>query len=422
MDLYKQVFVHKVWTKKKYDLLIAGDSRIYRGISTKPFEDELGVNALNLGFSSGQFEDHMFDLIDEKLIKNSGNRTIILGITPNSLFSSSYPNGHIRRIKNYKDEEVLEYLYLLDFKKYFGSVGDVNIHQKLFSDHQNNYIIEPKKDEGWIASDYHHRLPNHALKSYGDVLRGKSLDSTILENFYSKIEEWVNEGIEVYGFIPPSSPNIETLERSLTDFNDQAIIKEFINSGGKWIRLENYYQSYDGSHLAEKDALRLSKDLANKIKMEDYLSIYIDSLNYRNCYFPESPLLYECSRLDEINYSTDTVIGEQISGKQIWYDVFKISAEEVIKNKIKHIYFEMDLLNEDFKDTQYLVFYVKREGENVIYESLNLDHILNKGNWTRVYFYVDINEELQLKDDVKAAIYNIGNEISIKNIKVNYYQ
>ena len=32
---YKALFVHKVFTKQKYDIIIAGDSRIYRGISAK---------------------------------------------------------------------------------------------------------------------------------------------------------------------------------------------------------------------------------------------------------------------------------------------------------------------------------------------------------------------------------------------------
>ncbi len=118
-DFVKQLFVYKVWNETQYDLIIAGDSRIYRGVSTKPFSELLDVKAINLGFSSGIFEKHMFQLIDEKLNYRSHKKTIVLGISPLTLTMYSWPNGHIQRIKDLKQEDVINYLYFLDFNSYF---------------------------------------------------------------------------------------------------------------------------------------------------------------------------------------------------------------------------------------------------------------------------------------------------------------
>ena len=70
-DLREQMFAYKVHAKKKYDLVVAGDSRIYRGVSTDIIGTQLGRTSINLGFSSGGYSQPMYDLIDKKLHKKN---------------------------------------------------------------------------------------------------------------------------------------------------------------------------------------------------------------------------------------------------------------------------------------------------------------------------------------------------------------
>ena len=81
---------NKFWSKKvdkiKYDLIIAGDSRVYRGISAQVLEDQLGLSSYNLGLSSAIYDSKYLDLISHK-IDNRG--IVILGLTSHSLPQTS---------------------------------------------------------------------------------------------------------------------------------------------------------------------------------------------------------------------------------------------------------------------------------------------------------------------------------------------
>lgn len=48
----------------------------------------------------------------------------------------------------------------------------------------------------------------------------------------------------------------------------EMVKKEFVKAGGIWIDIDNRaeYQAYDASHLSGEEALKLSLDLAAKLK------------------------------------------------------------------------------------------------------------------------------------------------------------
>ncbi|NQU53588.1 MAG: hypothetical protein HQ522_13725, partial [Bacteroidetes bacterium] len=79
------------WTKKtfapsKYNVILMGDSRVYRGLSPEVMEEKLsGLKVLNFGFSNGGLNNGMFKAAEEKLIKSEQPKVIILGISPNTI-------------------------------------------------------------------------------------------------------------------------------------------------------------------------------------------------------------------------------------------------------------------------------------------------------------------------------------------------
>ena len=404
-ELYKQVFVYKVWTRKKYDLIIAGDSRIYRGVSTRPFEDELNIRAINLGFSSGQFETRMFELVDEKLNFGSNDKSIVLGITPHSLTRASVPNGHIKRIKGYSDEEVMEYLYMLEFKKHFSSINFLELYRKIAYQKQVNYITEPKKSEGWIASDYLNRQPYSAIKSYRKIFKNKTIDEKILNDLLFQVKKWYDSGIKVYGFLPPSSPNIETIERIYSGFSDSMIIRKFIENGGRWILLDNIYESYDGSHLTKDAAIEMSNEMVNKIKEGNYLEEFDSSLNYRPQYFSFNNIMYNDSSVHSIEKEKNI------------HQLLRIDSDDIVNNSIKKIYVNLDVLNNEAGEKLFLVCNIIRNGNNILYKTLNISQIIKEGTWTPVFYHMDIPDDILPTDVVKFYIHNVGeNKLQIKNI------
>ena len=58
-------WVEKTHSNKKADIVIAGDSRVYRGFSTQDFIKELNTNytALNLGYSSAGYGQNYLILL-----------------------------------------------------------------------------------------------------------------------------------------------------------------------------------------------------------------------------------------------------------------------------------------------------------------------------------------------------------------------
>lgn len=290
-ELKKHFFTYKIHHSQKYPLIISGDSRVYRGISAKVFENTLGLKSFNLGFSSTLYDEEYLDLVEQKLDFDAERKILVLGITPHSLLEYSYANGHIKQIKNMKKEEVIDYLYLFPLKRFYSSLNAFELWSSFFNEDKSTdyYLQDYKYKEGWVASDYVNRNPYHALKSYSNTFSGKHINEKNLKALFAKIKEWRTKGVEVYGFIPPSTINIEELERNYTAFKDNSFIEEFIRNGGKWLLIDDVYHTYDGSHLFEEEALSMSEKLSKKINNSELDSVFDKGKSYRATYAPNNP-------------------------------------------------------------------------------------------------------------------------------------
>ena len=55
---------------------------------------------------------------------------------------------------------------------------------------------------------------------------------------------------------------MEHLEDSITGFDEIEFIERFESLGGTWLRIDKTgYETYDGSHLREVEAARLSREI-----------------------------------------------------------------------------------------------------------------------------------------------------------------
>ena len=429
-DLREQMFAYKVHTDKKYDLVVVGDSRIYRGVSTDIIGTQLGKTSINLGFSSGGYGRAMFELIDKKIHKASGN-IIILGISPLSLTDLAIENGHINRLNALKSEEIIEYLYLNRFINIFAPTTPRVLWNTIADniDPNDNYIQKVNIKEGWVKSDYKIHYQNEALESYNKTFTSTKISKQTIANLYSQINIWADQGFLIYGFIPPSSANMEELERQYSDFNDNEFAMGFIEAGGKWINFDERFTSYDGSHLDSKSAINLSMEIASAIRNKTCLSGLSDSNRIKTNYYQ-----FISKYTFQNNFENDTtniletdlaqsgyrvLICEQ---NQEYLGLFQTSMKNTINNKINKVLVDMCVYFENEQTSARLIFDLKQNDKTTAWKGLEITNIVKPGKWGRVKLEFDIPDNISSNDELKIYIHNLNKtQILVDDFKLDMY-
>lgn len=258
-------WVVKTHTNKKVDIVLMGDSRVYRGLSPQAMHSVLpSYDIFNLGYSSGGLNPTMYEEAEQRLDKSSPNG-IILGITPHSLTFSAGENEQYLQEKERPFAEILQRRHLNPHLAFFAPITPVQITQLI--EPPSRIYYQEFHDDGWVASWTVSEDPSRALKSYRKTLQETEISEDLVKLLFKQTRKWKEKGIIVVGFRPPTTVEMEKLENTFTSFQEQNIAQKFEEAGGIWLSfpLERYH-SYDGSHLHKESAIRLSRDLARAIK------------------------------------------------------------------------------------------------------------------------------------------------------------
>jgi hypothetical protein len=393
----KALFIYKTHTKEKFNLIFAGDSRTYRGVSTDIIGNTLNMKAINLGYSSGGFGKDLLERVDELMDNSAKRKIIILGITPFSLTEKGAENLHLKGMRAIKKEVVLEYEYLFPIKNFFAPASPAKIRKNIKEKYYNKYRQDIHIKEGWIASWYDTPFPYLALKEYKKTFSETKISQQAITNLYSKIQAWRKKGIEVYGFFVPSSVNMVELEKNLGKFNSEQFLKGFLNAGGHWINLENFYTSYDGSHLDKESAIRLSNEIARKLKQNKIISEYKPDLILNDIYS-----IKKYNILKELYSNTDF---KSIPPFEGYIDnttnqsdeiiLFKGNAGELIDNKIKKVEIQISVKYNDALTESILSCKIKNNKVE-----LNTDYSTIPNQWCKLFLSMDTPDDLTLKDSI----------------------
>lgn len=253
------------------DVVLAGDSRAYRGISPAAMKKYLpDMRILNYGFSGAGFSGAYLRGLEDVLAFDSGRKIIVLGITPHSLTEgAARRNGFLTHIKKSPLEKqmlslyepVLHFLRPVESKEALGMLT--------FGRFSTHYFQEYCRD-GWVAA---YKLPenaNEALKPYSMIFDpGKSgpVSDDIVNELIKTVAQWRGKGIEVYGFRLPTCSLMLELEAELAKFDEGTFVGKFEIAGGTWLAFDQTgYHTYDGSHLHREAAEKFSGELAQKIR------------------------------------------------------------------------------------------------------------------------------------------------------------
>ena len=257
----------KVEWKKCANIVLAGNSRTYRGLSPVEFEKVLGGKAVNAGFSSGRYSEEYCDYLATLFEDDqSTHKILVAGICHGAICNLDIKNsGFLDALKKSK-ESTLTAEQQKQTDKYdiaFGSLIKINYVDN------NNYIQEFFAN-GWVSSDYRKRDVNYSLLSYkkaynqGDKYLCSEQEIEIVISSFNKLS---SKGIQVFCLWLPTSPQMTKLENIESGMKANEIEYIFKERGIKWISFpDTDYISYDGSHLETKSATRLSFNTAVEIK------------------------------------------------------------------------------------------------------------------------------------------------------------
>tara|TARA_B110001450_G_scaffold256790_1_gene288732 strand:- start:1228 stop:2109 length:882 start_codon:yes stop_codon:yes gene_type:complete len=256
---------NKVNDTNKYNFIISGDSRTYRGVSPDEIENIIeNTKAKNLGFSSGGFNEEAFNLINKYLDLDNNNNIVVIGLTPFSLTNSAYDSGHLRSIK--KKNIGFESWKINNLTKglvFFDPIIPSEIAARYFGyGYYHKYY-----DNGWVESEKYPINRDVALKLYTKQFANNKFSEKSFQVLLDNIYDLTNKNVKVFTLRMPVYYRLKALEDSLSGFNENIIKSKIISNGGLWLNIQDsLYSTYDGSHLDGESARLLSVKIAKKIK------------------------------------------------------------------------------------------------------------------------------------------------------------
>jgi len=263
-----QFWAQKTFAPAVYDIIILGDSRIYRGVSPEIMEKKLpGTKILNFGYSNGGLNPTMFIAAEKKISKNSQNKIVVLGISANCITDYTQINEQFWQEKKRHPEDIFERLYLDGILYYFSATSPEGLKDYLKKQTSTNYYLNEYRSDGYVESEKFPVDTMEAIPSYIKDYTNYKVEARIVDELINQVNEWSKKGITVIGFRPPTTQPMRALEDTMGLYNEEVLSARFKDAGGHWINLNpTQYKTYDGSHLDKESAVRLSEKLAAEIK------------------------------------------------------------------------------------------------------------------------------------------------------------
>ena len=255
--------------KAEHNVVVCGDSRVYRGISPAAMNSALpDFKIVNFGYSAGGLDRLMLKSAEALLDPKAKFRIIVLGVTPTSLTPFAAENEQYLSLMRKPYSEMFESIYFLPIKTFLMPIFPREIKGLLSGTRTKSdgyHLIF--HDDGWVESWYEVPRPEEQLSIYEARFRLYQVSPDLCEDLFQVVREWKSRGIRTFGFRPPTTQAMAALEDSMSGFREAEFIRDFRNAGGVWVQFnfDNYF-SYDGSHLEAESSKRFSRNLANQIR------------------------------------------------------------------------------------------------------------------------------------------------------------
>ncbi len=266
----------KTFAKPKFDMVILGDSRAFCGVSPNAMNMILpNYRILNFGYSQGGLNPIMYHEGETKLDPRSPKKTILLAVTPSSLLSETEKNLAFQEKKSMSKEYVYLLIHFYPIVSFFSPIKAENFIpyeiktyiRRLFNKDDEGIKYREYHDNGWMASWDVPENPKRYLGPFRRTFIENQISEQLVQELIDQTRKWITQNIQVFGFRPPTTREMEALENEFSGFNEDEFSEKFETAGGIWFSFPvERYHSFDASHLHKNSAVQFSKDLAIQIK------------------------------------------------------------------------------------------------------------------------------------------------------------
>ncbi len=252
----------KIRAEGPFDVVIAGDSRAYRGVAPGPVKEALGgATVLNFGFPSAGFEKKYLDRV-EALSADGG--IIVLALSTHALTpAAATDNAFLRRSRSFGKTQAPRWWLALGER-----FERIPLHKiaMAFEGSKRRYL-ERFEADGWVHSDTDPRNPEHAVAAYRRQLLHNKVDPALVTGLVQRVQRWATSGRRVVAFRIPTGDSIRNVEAELGGFEFDSLPPRLTAAGAEWLPSisENRFTSYDGSHLTGDAATALSQELGGAL-------------------------------------------------------------------------------------------------------------------------------------------------------------
>ena len=259
-----EFWTRKILQKAGYDVVLIGDSRTYFDLSPAEMKRIMIVDRIyNFGVKYGGLTREYLEAGAALLDPQSPRKIIVLGITPHSLtVKTARSNGFIDLKKQDFVDRMIN-LRLSPFMAFLGPLSLRDIIYKLLGKPYSSIFYVSFFPDGWAAGRKVPPTLEGMLAIYQNYYKDNPLEPKTMAAVMSMTAQWKSQGIRVFGFRPPTPPQMAALEYRLSGFEQEKFVKDFEAAGGVWLSFDpSRYSSYDGSHLDRDSAREFSRDLA----------------------------------------------------------------------------------------------------------------------------------------------------------------
>ncbi|RJQ84715.1 MAG: hypothetical protein C4519_04460 [Desulfobacteraceae bacterium] len=263
-------WIAKAFHTKTYDMIVAGDSRVMKGISPAAMAKVLpNISIYNYAFDHNAYTGEYLSALEALIDQSSPHKMILLGISPQSLTLEAARNNAFISLRenDWSDRLLKRYIepYLTFFEPY-----NVYAYMNRLKGISNVKYFQHHHGDGWVASHKEPEDPLYQIGRYRGRFDGNQVSAELTRQLFDFVQRWRHAGITVLGMRLPTSAPMLQLENQHSGFDQERFVRAFEEAGGTWLDFNpTGYHSYDGSHLCEDAAIQLSIELASKIRQLD---------------------------------------------------------------------------------------------------------------------------------------------------------
>ena len=247
------------------DAVIVGDSRALVGLSPGIMSKEIeGMRIRNFAFGAAGYSADYLEAAETVLDHRSPRKMLILGITPRSLRDVSVKMNQFISCSQSMSIPACCKSRWLGWVKFVWPPLDRPTFEQIFLGREQKYAKAIRHCDGWSAPQAQHIDYSEAITTYRQWQRDP-ISEVITNRILSKVQDWTGRGIHVYGFRPPTCPEMEEVE---DDFDELTFVKAFQDAGGVWLSpSQKDLKTFDASHLDAQSARLYSTRVAHSIEM-----------------------------------------------------------------------------------------------------------------------------------------------------------